>query len=95
MIEVKKAVSTAVDKIKEVYGQEPENLLLEEIEQSEDARYWLITLGFTAPPPMNPKNDLQKISFALRPPVRVYKVFKIDSASGNFVSMKIREAQTA
>lgn len=95
MIEAKKAVSAAVDKVKEVYSQEPDSLLLEEIEQSEDGKFWLITLGFTAPPPMNPKNDLQKISYALRPPVRIYKVFKIDSTSGNFVSMKMREAQAA
>jgi hypothetical protein len=95
MVDVKKAVATAVSKMKDVYGQEPANLLVEEIEQSEEGKHWLITLGFTAPPPLTPQNDLQKLSYALRPAVRLYKVVKIDSTTGEFVSMKMREAQAA
>ncbi len=95
MVDIKEAVATARKKITDVYEQEPANLQVEEIEQSEDGKYWLITLGFNAPPPMNPQNELQRLSFALRPPVRVYRVIKIDLESGDFVSMKIREAQVA
>lgn len=95
MVDVKKAVDTARSQINKVYGQEPANLQVEEIEQSEDSKYWLITLGFNAPPPMSGQNELQKISFALRPPVRVYKVFKIAAETGEFISMKMREAQAA
>lgn len=95
MVDIKEAMATARKKITDVYGQEPANLQVEEIEQSEDGQYWLITLGFNAPPPMNPQNDLQKLSFALRAPVRVYRIIKINLKSGDFVSMKMREAQAA
>lgn len=95
MVEIKDALATANNKIKAIYGQEPASLLVEEVEQSEDGKYWVITLGFTAPPPMNPQNDLQKLSFLLRPPVRIYKVITIDLKSGDFISMKMREAQAA
>ena len=95
MVNIKEAMDTARNKIKQVYGQEPTNLQVEEIEQSEDGKYWLITLGFNEPPPLNPQNELQKLSFALRPPVRVYRVIKINLESGDFISMKMREAQAA
>ena len=95
MVDIKEAMDTARNKIKEVYGQEMVNLQVEEIEQAEEGKYWLITLGFNAPPPMIPQNDLQKLSFALRPPVRVYRVIKINLESGDFISMKMREAQAA
>ena len=95
MVDIKEAMDTARNKIKEVYGQEPANLQVEEIEQSEDGKYWVITLGFNAPPPLKPQNELQKLSFALRPPVRVYRVIKINLESGDFISMKMREAQAA
>jgi hypothetical protein len=94
MIDVKQAVATAIDSLKNFYG-EPQDLLLEEVDRSEDGKYWLITLGFSIPPPVSPANKLQQISVALRPPQRVYKVFQVDAKTGKFVSMKIREAVAA
>ena len=94
MIEVKPAVAAAVASLKNFYG-EPADLLLEEVERSEDGKYWLITLGFSAPFPSNPRNPLQQLGAALKSSVRVYKVIKIDADTGEFVSMKIREAQAA
>ena len=95
MVDIKEAMNTARNKIKEVYGQEPTNFQVEEIEQSEDGKCWVITVGFNESPPMNPQNELQRLSFLLRPPVRVYRVIKINLESGDFISMKMREAQAA
>ncbi|MBM4325761.1 MAG: hypothetical protein FJ118_01245 [Deltaproteobacteria bacterium] len=49
---------------------------LEEVDLSEDEKYWLITLGWD-------EDDL-----GIR---RVYKVFKVDSETGKVVSMRMRE----
>jgi hypothetical protein len=99
MIEVKQAVSTAIDSLKNFYG-EPQDLLLEEVYRSEDGKYWLITLGFSVPGPSIqmpniPGNPLLSISTALNPTRRLYKVFQVDAETGKFVSMKIREAEAA
>jgi hypothetical protein len=94
MIDVKQAVSAAAASLESIYEQPVADLLLEEVERSEDGRYWLITLGFSKPLPAQ-ANQLQQLSAQLRPPQRIYKLIKIDAATGEFVSMKIREAQAA
>lgn len=49
---------------------------LEEIELTEDERFWLITLSY----------ELSSLEFA----PRQYKVFKIDAVSGEVRSMRIK-----
>jgi hypothetical protein len=65
------------------------NLMLEEVEESEDGSYWLVTLGY----------DMQRhaasfpggLKGVFGPEVdRNYKVFKVDAKTGRIVSMKIR-----
>ena len=51
-------------------------LSVEEIELSEDGRYWFVTLGFS-------------LSYLIGP--KSYKVFKVDAYTGEVLSMKIRE----
>ncbi len=95
MIDVKKAIALAVDSLKNFYAEPVSDLLLEEVERSEDGKYWLITLGFSVLPSSHPGNQFQQLSAALKTPVRIYKAIKIDADTGEFVSMKIREAQAA
>lgn len=57
---------------------------LEEIEMSKDGQFWLVTLGFNAPRPAN-----KTLPDFLQVPIRKLKVFKVDAATGQVLSMKI------
>lgn len=94
MIEVKDAIVAAMKAAKEYYkDQQLENLALEEVELSEDERYWHITLGFDVHQEeknQDVKDLLETIGW--QEPLRhVYKVFKVDSSTGKVLSMRIRE----
>jgi len=67
-----------------------EHVLLEEVELSDDDRYWFITLGFNSKPLISPAG------FVLPPETderRKYRIFKIDGKTGEVRSMKIRERE--
>lgn len=98
MIDVATAVRNASEYFKEIEvslnGSPPENLRLEEVEKSEDADHWLITLGYDARSALPPSQSL------LRPAllsddkwryVREYKLFRINTSTGEIESMKIRK----
>ena len=76
-ITAKTASQAAAQYIKELFG-EPFGLALEEVEQSKDGRFWLITLGY------NPN------IFTAR---RQYKILMVDAETGKVVSMKIRKLE--
>lgn len=60
---------------------------VEEVEQDETGRFWLITLGYEeAPLPGGPFPTKAK---------RKYKIFKIDNHGNKVVSMKIRDINAA
>jgi hypothetical protein len=92
MIDVKKAVSFAMQAIHDFYEeQELTDLALEEVEQTDNQ--WLITLGFLVPN----KNPIRNNVFAMaaaadeRLYIRKYKIFAVDAESGKVIYMKIRE----
>ncbi len=92
VIDVQKAVITAQNylfSLPDTTGIVREDLRLEEVEISDDKKYWFITLGFSRPvdKSKNPLADLVAISSY----ERVYKVFKINAETGEVQSMKIRE----
>ena len=91
MIEVKEAVKVAKAAANDFLGQETvlQDLMLEEVELSPDNKTWAITLGFNAPHP----NKLERLGATLAGQMysRKYKTFIIDSETGEFRSMKIRE----
>ena len=89
MIDVKNAVKTSRDYITGLYsGEEILDLSLEEVESSEDGKYWLVTLGFTKQmaQPLNPMEAMTGPKFS-----RVYKEIKVDTKSGEVCSMKIHK----
>ncbi|MGL4503813.1 MAG: hypothetical protein ACRCU2_32430 [Planktothrix sp.] len=93
MIDVRKAVLAAQDYFNSVQDLMSQNgpldiqdLRLEEVEISEDKKYWFITFGYNLATP-EPKYAL--ISSVNRD--RNYKIFKINSETGEVESMKIRE----
>ncbi|HYR57820.1 MAG TPA: hypothetical protein VEO95_04290, partial [Chthoniobacteraceae bacterium] len=62
------------------------NVILEEIEEGDDGKCWLITLGYDIKRPLSAHLNL------FQPEVlREYKTFKIDNTTGKVASMKIRK----
>jgi geranylgeranyl pyrophosphate synthase len=96
MVNVKEAVGIAFQYMNDLYDTTKfHDFLLEEVELSEDGRWWLVTIGWsraTHPdeviqtPMTNTILGQSKIQYR-----RTYKVFKIDATNGEVRSMKIRE----
>ena len=83
-MDVKEAVSAAKSYLADLLSEEDvTNVGLEEIERS--GSVWHITLGFSRP------WDYQRAGAwraEPRPPLRSYKVFRVDDASGEVISVK-------
>lgn len=84
----KEATAKALEAFKEFYPSQFGNLMLEEVER--DNEYWYITLGYDLPATGLGLAGVLAQASGKGP--RGYKVFKIDRATGEVVSMKIREA---
>jgi hypothetical protein len=80
MIDVKQAVDIASRYLISLFADKaPSNVQLEEVELSEDEKYWFITLSF-----------MEMLPFLVNPR-KSYKLFKINADTGQVQSMKIRE----
>lgn len=90
-IDVHKAVKAAIGFFHKSFAHEKtEHLQLEEVELSEDGRFWLITVGYDDPA-VSSLAELVRASPLLRPrPLRKYKVVRVDAKSGKAVAVKIR-----
>ncbi|MEC4803807.1 MAG: hypothetical protein SAJ12_19350 [Jaaginema sp. PMC 1079.18] len=90
-LKVEEAVKAAIDylqKLRQSIGFDVKDIRLEEVEVSEDDRYWLITLSFTQPSDLT-KNPLPGI--VTQPKYqKEYKIFRINGNTGKVESMKIR-----
>jgi hypothetical protein len=84
---VKEAVQKANAYLSEVLNIEPEKLLLEEVELSEDQQFWLVTLSFPV------QYQLSSVAAVLGGTgvTRAYKIVKLQADSGVLVSIKIRK----
>ena len=80
MIDVKEASKTAYEHFGQLYQGNYENLSLEEVEISEDGKYWEIILGYSVP---------GQHSITSGSTSREFKKFEIDAETGRFVSMKV------
>jgi len=91
MIDINQAFEAAKHFLERAYSNE-ENLdpSLEEVEISDDERYWNITLGFTRKAPPTTTLELL-VGRGLAGPLRTYKVFSIHADSGQVKSMKIKQ----
>lgn len=89
-LDLQQAVLRAVRMVHDLYeaqGYQLNDVLLEEVQRSNDT--WLVTVGFTrpAPPAQGP------LAQALAGPRRAFKRVKIDANTGDFLGMEIRELQ--
>jgi hypothetical protein len=91
-IDVHKAVKTALGFFQKSFAHEKtEHLQLEEVELSEDGRFWFITVGYDDPA-VTPMSEIMKGTPLLRSrPLRKYKVIHVDTNSGKAVAVKIRQ----
>jgi len=96
MIDVKEAARRAVEYFANLYDSKTySDLQLEEVELTEDERYWLITLSYV-PIPDSPLGVMgsDQIAKILNMPTsgpRKYKQFKIDAENGKVHAMTIRK----
>ena len=94
MIDVKEAAQRAAEYFGSLYSDKPySDVLLEEVEMTDDEKNWLITLSYAYEPPASILDPLSTVERAFTPPKpkpRKYKLFKIDGATGNVKAMKIR-----
>ncbi len=104
-IDLRKAVQNVQDyfaEFNDILGNNLDNLLIEETELSGDGKFWLITVGFDRE--VDPKKEkvymkntpiATSLAANLLPQKqiltveRVYKTFKVDSSTGEVVSMKM------
>ncbi len=86
MIDVKKAAQISADYMKGFFP-ESDSIRLEEVEITDDKKFWIITLSYS-------QDDIDQNSPFLGikgGKIKKYKIFKIKSESGEVLSMKIRE----
>ena len=80
MIDVKVAANAGAEYLKQLFP-DAKNIQLEEVEISEDEKFWSVTLSFD-------DGDNYSLHFNR---AKKYKIFKINANTGNVQSMKIRE----
>jgi hypothetical protein len=93
-IDVKEAVSIARAFLHELYqSEELRDLLLEEIELTDDEQNWFITFGFGAPRAPKTGFEAMKAGIGLSEPIyeRIYKTIRVRASDGEVRAMKIRE----
>ena len=98
-IDIKEAVRRAKEFAAALFEPEKISKLgLEAVERSEDRLYWLVTLGFTrphlfsVPRKTRPISPLDEILPRSEPqPEREYKVFRVDTQSGEVVGVRLFE----
>ena len=93
MIEAKVAVKAAFEFMNSFLAGYTD-ILLEEIELSDDDKFWNITLSAIPPPPPLPDKVMEQsvLAAAFQRPKdsRIYKSFSVNSSTGSVKSMKIR-----
>ena len=82
MINAKEAADAAIEYLKSFYSS-AKNIMLEEVELSEEKKSWSITISFEN---LDPED--KKPSTII---TRIYKIFRIDSNLGQVTAMKSRD----
>ncbi len=88
-VDLNSAVKTALKFFRDSFGVEKlSDVQLEEIELSDDRKFWLITVGYDNPTAVDASRG--KLVLPARVPIRKYKIVRISTATGQPVSIKIR-----
>jgi hypothetical protein len=94
MVDVKQAVSKAMDYLKDMYQIDRfKDVLLEEVDLSEDNKFWNVTIGFTRVQESTSGGPMAILIGQSAEFKREYKVFQIDSETGDLRSMRSRKGE--
>lgn len=91
MVDIKWSVDRALEFFKSVYPVPHNGVLVEEVEVSDDGKYWLITLGYDVAVTSEGKALHGIASVFEQKARREYKIFKIDRETGEVKAMNIRK----
>ena len=86
-VDVKSAARIAVAYFDQLIQRRYSDLAIEEVEKTNDDRFWLVTVGYTVV-----STDRSPLAALQNQPAREYKIIKVDSQSGEAVSMKVRKS---
>ncbi|MDY6781174.1 MAG: hypothetical protein SW833_01235 [Cyanobacteriota bacterium] len=89
-----KAVTSArnyINSLRDLLGGNLGDIRLEEVELTEDRKFWWVTLSFASLEPESQQNPLRGVVNFSPKLERMYKLFKVNSETGEVESMKIRE----
>lgn len=98
-INVRQAVEIArnhFESVKDLFGQQINDIRLEEIEFTEDEKYWLITIGFNRKLEERPRSKdepFDALRDAFKMPYRYdreYKTLEVNAETGQVKAIKIR-----
>ena len=93
MIDVKQAVKKAMEYLHEMYdAADFKEVLLEEVELSEDDRYWNVIIGFSRRQVSTAEGPMASLVGPSEQFKREFKVFGIDAESGIVRSMKTKKS---
>jgi hypothetical protein len=90
IIDVKDAVKRAMAYFQDLMQSSISDIWLEEVELLADEKWWRITLSALAPA----RKEGNTISNILAQSERLYRIFMVDSRTGQVRSMKIRALQS-
>jgi len=94
MVDVKEAVGKAMDYLKDMYQIDQfKDVLLEEVDLSEDAKFWKVTIGFTRLQESTSGGPMATLIGQSAEFKREFKVFQIDAESGALRSMRSRKGE--
>ena len=93
MIDMKQAVQIAQDFCRTLYGPDQlADFLLEEVELTEDEKFWLVTIGFNLRPGEYARTTAGSAgSSQARALEHVFKTMKVDASNGRALSLKIKK----
>jgi hypothetical protein len=84
VIDAKQAVKIARQYFQELFADQPlVNIQLEEVERTDEGKFWRVTIGFDRQGPGDLRTILGQVP-------RYYKVVTIDAITGEAESVKIR-----
>ena len=94
MVDVKEAVAKARGYLQDMYQIEQfKDVLLEEVDLSEDNKYWNVTIGFTRLQESTSGGPMATLIGQSAEFKREYKVFQIDAGTGDLRSMRSRKGE--
>jgi hypothetical protein len=84
------SAASYLNEIRDLIDAKLKDIRLEEIELLEDQKNWIVTLGYDVPYEPSPLSVFQFMNPPETAYTRNYKIFEVNSETGDVQSMKIR-----